>query len=122
VSESSDTSEIIPVVNDLPAGSRKRKSPELLTEAQQKRRKKKVRQEKEQTHTVSSNVSKGVTVQLSNNDSGKRKWDKVHYCLFCSKSATNIRKHYFGVHKSEPEVRKILELPLRSKSRSSERG
>lgn len=108
------------MVNDLPAGSRKRKSPELLTEAQQKRRKKKVRQEKEQTHTVSSNVSKGVTVQLSNNDSGKRKWDKVHYCLFCSKSATNIRKHYFGVHKSEPEVRKILELPLRSKSRTVE--
>ena len=61
-----------------------------------------------------------VTVQLSNNEEGKRKWDKIHYCLFCSKTATNIRKHYFGPHKSEPQVRKILDLPLKSRKRKVE--
>ena len=38
----------------------------------------------------------------------KRKWDKFHFCYFCQKKDTNMRRHYLNQHKQEEEVRAIL--------------
>lgn len=62
---------------------------------------------------------KGVTVNVSNN-LDVRKWDKIHFCLFCDAASTNITKHYLGPHKEETEIQKILNLSLKSNERKLE--
>ena len=122
VSDTTDTSEIIPLVQALPALSRKRKIFDLLEDGQTKRNKKEERQENYQVTATTENFetrSSGVTVQKSNNENGI-KWDKMQYCLFCTKGCTNIGKHYLKSHKTESEIKKILCLPLKSKERSLE--
>ncbi|XP_033729890.1 uncharacterized protein LOC117319161 [Pecten maximus] len=34
-----------------------------------------------------------INVQMAHNNGKKRKW---HYCMYCGKGSTNIRKHYFS--------------------------
>lgn len=51
-----------------------------------------------------------------------RVWDKIHFCIYCGTSSTNITKHYLGVHKYEDEVKAILELRKGSKGRALELG
>ena len=64
-----------------------------------------------------NNSADSVKLQPSGNTSGKRVWDKLHYCLYCKKSFTNIRKHLLRKHKNEKEVVEINRLPLQSKDR-----
>ena len=56
-----------------------------------------------------------VVIQKSN----KRK-AKVHFCLYCKKSSTCIRKHYMRKHKEEDSVKTILSLAKGSKERAIE--
>jgi len=73
VSDTTDTSEIIPLVQALPALSRKRKIFDLLEDGQTKRNKKEERQENYQVTATTENFetrSSGVTVQKSNNENG----------------------------------------------------
>ncbi|XP_069110207.1 uncharacterized protein [Argopecten irradians] len=53
----------------------------------------------------------------SNNKDGVRVWDKKHFCLYCHEGYTNITKHYFGPHKNETEVQRILSYPVKSEER-----
>ena len=49
---------------------------------------------------------------------GKRNFSKPDYCLYCRNRYTSkISSHYLAVHDSETRVKKIKELPLRSKER-----
>ena len=61
-----------------------------------------------------------LTVQQSNNTGITRIWDKKHYCIFCGASSSDIRKHFFGPHKMEPEVQTILSFSLGSNERKLE--
>ncbi|XP_069109189.1 LOW QUALITY PROTEIN: uncharacterized protein [Argopecten irradians] len=61
--------------------------------------------------------SNGLLVQNSNNKDGVRVWDKKHFCLYCHEGYTNITKHYFGPHKNETEVQRILSYPVKSEER-----
>ncbi|XP_060572464.1 uncharacterized protein LOC132730528 [Ruditapes philippinarum] len=110
-SQDSDTSEII---ETFPQLTLKRKGPTRV-----KKNERQIIQEDSITSSDNLNDrSSGVKVQPVNNFNGKRKWDKVHYCLYCNNySSTNIRKHYFGPHKEETEVQKVLHCAVGSKER-----
>jgi hypothetical protein len=71
----------------------------------------------EQTGESPNNKADIVKLQPSRNTSGKRVWDKLHYCVYCEKSFTNITKHLLRKHKNEKEVVEINNLPLQSKGR-----
>ena len=112
---SSDISDVIEHVPDFPALNRKRISHNEHEGAQLKRRKKIDTKDNDNIQTE----TRCVTVQSANNDDG-RKWDKREYCLYCSKDSTNISKHYLLSHKTEADIKKILDLPKNSKKRSLE--
>lgn len=79
--------------------------------------------DEEQDHENSDELSEcqpKVIIQKTNNTPGKRVFDKSHYCYYCGKRSTSIRRHYFGPHKSEAEVKKILNIPENSKERKLE--
>ncbi|XP_033759896.1 uncharacterized protein LOC117342041 isoform X2 [Pecten maximus] len=60
-----------------------------------------------------------INVQMAHNNGKKRKWDKQHYCMYCGKGSTNIRKHYFSKkHISESQVQRVMSFPLHSKERT----
>lgn len=65
----------------------------------------------------SANSDYELIVQPSNNEKWKRVWDKVHYCLFCGTSSTNLTKHFFGPHKGESEVQNVIGMPVNSTER-----
>lgn len=116
---SSDMSDIIPLQQALPALHGKRAAPDCYKEGNPKKRKLGDKQDKDNISSTSKCVTSGVTVQMANNDKG-RKWDKKEYCLYCLKSSTNISKHYLKSHKTEEDIKKILDLPLKSKERGQE--
>lgn len=58
-----------------------------------------------------------ISLQSANNKEGIRVWDKIHFCLFCEISSTNITKHVLKKHKEEPQVREILMHQKKSKAR-----
>ena len=70
-------------------------------------------------NTVSS-TSGSIVLQCTNNSSGRRVWDKQHFCFFCEGGSTNISKHYLGSHEKEHEIQKILSFPLKSSQRKLE--
>ncbi|KAK3084356.1 hypothetical protein FSP39_012139 [Pinctada imbricata] len=72
---------------------------------------------KQKISTISQNED--IKVQPSNNKTGVRVWDKLHFCLYCENSYTNITKHYLGRHKDETEIQRILAMKLGSKERKS---
>jgi len=47
-------------------------------------------------------------VKCSSNVKGKRVFDKKHYCLYCSKSSTNLTKYLFSKHKDEVCIKQIM--------------
>ncbi|XP_052795676.1 uncharacterized protein LOC128228412 [Mya arenaria] len=74
-------------------------------------------------NSVMSNIdgrnNSDMSVQKSNNDRD-RHWDKIHFCLYCGKSSTNILTHYLGPHKNEEDVKKISALEKGSDKRELE--
>ncbi|KAK6168062.1 hypothetical protein SNE40_021963 [Patella caerulea] len=48
-----------------------------------------------------------ITVMTTNNDGNVRKWDKKHYCYFCSEGQSKLPRHLMSKHSDEPEVVKV---------------
>jgi hypothetical protein len=69
------------------------------------------------TTKTSERPSSGVKVQFTNSKDGKKKYDKLQFCLYCGKGSTSVRRHYLLLHKTEPEVKQILDQPLNSSER-----
>ncbi|XP_060081304.1 uncharacterized protein LOC132560656 [Ylistrum balloti] len=70
------------------------------------------------------NIQKdGVTVKLfSQNENGKKIWDKKHYCLYCNKPFAKLPRHLETKHKDEIDVIKLRSLDRRSKEQKSARA
>lgn len=49
-------------------------------------------------------ISSAVHVMVTDNKSGKRKWDKMFYCLFCDKPQKKLPRHLQGKHADEAQV------------------
>jgi len=58
-----------------------------------------------------------IYVKCSSNTNGRRVFDKNHYCLYCSKPSTNLRKHLWAKHKDEDYVKDVLTQAKHSKKR-----
>ena len=56
----------------------------------------------------SATAPKKMYVKCSSNVKGKRVFDKNHYCLYCSKSSTNLTKYLFNKHKDEVHIKQIM--------------
>lgn len=48
-----------------------------------------------------------IQIAATNNTDTKRKYDKRHYCLFCSKPYARISKHWLSIHDTEKLVIEI---------------
>jgi len=58
-----------------------------------------------------------VRLQASSNNKRIRVWDKIHFCLYCGKSSTNITKYLLGQHKEEDDIKEINRHQEKSKQR-----
>ncbi|XP_052680322.1 uncharacterized protein LOC128161127 [Crassostrea angulata] len=58
-----------------------------------------------------------ITVQKTNSEKGKQKWDKKHACKFCGKLYPKLARHLETMHKNEVIVAKALSLPKNSAER-----
>ncbi|XP_065943595.1 uncharacterized protein [Magallana gigas] len=58
-----------------------------------------------------------ITVQKTNTEKGKQKWDKKHACKFCGKLYPKLARHLETMHKNEVIVAKALSLPKNSAER-----
>ena len=63
---------------------------------------------------LASNKAKvaNIIVATCNNTSGKRKWDKPLFCVFCSEKRSKIARHLLQVHKKENEVMEIVAIAV----------
>lgn len=52
-----------------------------------------------------------------NEITGRRVYDKEHFCFFCGKPYTKMARHLIAVHGDEEEVGTIIALPLKSDQR-----
>jgi hypothetical protein len=126
VSDSDDNSDIIPFLKPLPMLQNKRK---LESDCLGIKKMKKSNQCEVVSPTESSgrqtqhanalsNQYDNVKLQPSRNEKGKRVWDKLHVCVYCEESFTNLTKHLLRRHKNENEVVRIRNLPKKSKIRA----
>jgi hypothetical protein len=58
-----------------------------------------------------------IFVKCSKNVKGRRVFDKLHYCMYCDKSSTNLSKHILNKHKTEDYVQEALRHPTKSYAR-----
>ncbi|XP_070546221.1 uncharacterized protein [Ptychodera flava] len=66
--------------------------------------------------TTKSCHSKPYVVRSSNPPTGKRKWDKYSYCLYCSKKQAKLVRHLRRRHSTERLVAQAMAVPDREKS------
>ncbi|KAG7456743.1 hypothetical protein MATL_G00239180 [Megalops atlanticus] len=59
-----------------------------------------------------------VVKTCSKTSSGKRKWDKKHYCVYCNKPNAKLARHLERKHSKEIDVAQALSFPKGSKRRS----
>ncbi|KAL4230711.1 hypothetical protein ACF0H5_011086 [Mactra antiquata] len=123
VSNSDDDSDVIPFVQSLPMLQNKRRLDDNSSGSKTKIMKKSVQSDivttSQKMHLDTlSDQSNDVKLQPSRNEVGKRIRDKLHYCVYCEESFTNLTKHLLGHHKNENEVVRISVMPKKSKKRA----
>ncbi|KAJ8049630.1 hypothetical protein HOLleu_02461 [Holothuria leucospilota] len=64
--------------------------------------------EEETEYSNTTNKKEKITVLSTNNENGKRNFDKKYPCFFCPTKTTQIQRHFRDLHPDEEEVQAIV--------------